>query len=107
MSSDEFSALIGVFFALSSIGFAIAWIRTRERAIRAEAALAHYRPEKTLGSETSRPRWMPSRWKSSGWPKASDSSHACSARVRALTLRDRAGTGGLIRRIDRRQGQLA
>ena len=51
MSSDEFSALIGAFFALSSIGFAIAWIRTRERAIRAEAALAHYRPEKTLGSE--------------------------------------------------------
>ena len=51
MSSDEGIALICVFFAFTSIGFAIAWIRTRERAIRAETALAHYRPEKTLGSE--------------------------------------------------------
>ena len=51
MSSDEFFALLALSGVVTSIGFAIAWIRTRERAIRAETALAHHRPEKAMGSE--------------------------------------------------------
>lgn len=51
MSSDAFFALIALSGAVTSIGFAVAWIRTRERAIRAETALAHYRPDKTLSGE--------------------------------------------------------
>ena len=51
MSADVFFAFLAAGGAITTIGFAVAWIRTRERAIRAETALAHYRPDRALGGD--------------------------------------------------------